>query len=486
MIEEFIKVHDKFSIELKLGFKARMKKNISDFAVNTWIFIPNSLDINPLTYQKTDFYKDLKSNIRLITPVFLLRDIAGKKSLPLQMLETSFKELASNPSRTHRAEYEYHIKMFLSIFKSAVSKSCNHIAENEIVEDKLFLLQEYVDSLLKITKNYRSLKKIINAPTISKELYNYFLFGDEFMSNVVEKESFRLLKSFEKSKDKEISDAKVRLLELIKNEIEYKESTGIPIVDKKDKKRNRELIFRMGLLKKYAENELFLTANKKREGVLTEQIYYSIAAGLAMIFATAVAFSFQQKFGNFTMPFFVALVVSYMLKDRIKELARYYFAHRLGKRYFDHKTRISLKGKEIGWSKEAMDFVTDEKLPVDVLRLRDRSPILEAHNKSFSEKIILYRKLVRIKRNELDNSTQYNTSGIHDIIRYNLSSLITKMDDPEFPLYIPDEESGFKVIRGERIYFLNLVIQMKSEEQLDYKRYRIVFNRNGIMDIERF
>lgn len=486
MIEESIKIHDKFSVELKIGYKARMKKDISDFALNTWIFIPNSLDINPLTYQKTDFYKDLKSNIRLITPVFLLRDIAGKKSFPMQMLETSFTELASNPSRTHRAEYEYHVKMFLSIFKSALGKSCNHIAQNETDEDKVFLIQEYIDSVHKITRNYRSLKKIINAPTISKELYNVFLFGDEFMSNVVEKESFRLLRSLEKSKDKEIVEAKERLIGLIHNEIEYKETTGIPIVDKKDKKRNRELIFRMGLLKKYAENELFLTANKKREGILTEQIYYSIAAGLAMVFATAVAFSFQQKYGNFTMPFFVALVVSYMLKDRIKELARYYFAHRLGKRYFDHKTRISLKGEEIGWSKEAMDFVTDEKLPPDVLRIRDRSTILEAHNKSFSEKIILYRKLVRIRRNELDNNTQYNTSGIHDIIRYNLSSLITKMDDPDFPLFIPDEEAGYKVIQGERIYFLNLILQMKSEEQLEYKRYRVVFNRNGIQDIERF
>lgn len=486
MIEESIKIHDKFSVELKIGYKARKKKDVSDFALNTWIFIPNSLDINLLTYQKTDFYKDLKSNIRLITPVFLLRDIAGKKSVPMQMLETSFQELASNPSRTHRFEYEYHIKMFLSIFKSAVSKSCKHISENESFQDKVFLLKEYLDSLIKTTKNYRSLKKIINAPTISKELYNYFLFGDEFMSNVVEKESFRLLRSLEKSRDKEIIEAKDRLIELIRNEIEYKEASGIPVVDRKDKKRNRDLIFRMGLLKKYAENELFLTANKKREGVLTEQIYYSIAAGLAMVFATAVAFSFQQKYGNFTMPFFVALVVSYMLKDRIKDLARHYFAHRLGKRYFDHKTRISLKGKEIGWSKEAMDFVTDEKLPPDVLRIRGRSPILEAHNKSFSEKIILYRKLVRINRNELDNSTQYNTSGIHDIIRYNLSSLITKMDDPDFPLFVTDEESGFKVIQGERIYYLNLILQMKTEEQLEYKRYRVVFNRNGIQDIERF
>ena len=486
MIEEAIKIHDKFSIELKIGYKARMKKDSSDFALNTWLFIPNSLDINPLTYQKNDFYKDIKSNIRLITPVFLLRDIAGKKSVPLNILESSFKELASNPSRTHRAEYEYHIKMFLSIFKSAISKSSSHIAENETLEDKIFLIQEYLESIHRITKNYRSLKKIINVPTISRELYNYFQFGDEFMSHVIEKESFVLIKNLESLKEKDLSELKESVALLIRNEIAYKETNGIPIIDRKDRRRNQDLIFRMGLLKKFAENELFLNTSKNREGILIEQIYYSIAAGLAMVFATAIAFSFQQKYGNFTMPFFVALVVSYMLKDRIKELARYYFAHRLGKRYFDHKTKISLQGYHIGWSKEAMDFVTDEKLPADVLRIRDRSPVLEAHNRSFSEKIILYRKLVRINRKELDKRTQYNTSGIHDIIRYNLSSLITKMDDPEFPLYVPEENAAFKIIQGERVYYLNLIMQLKSENQLDYHRYRVVFNRNGIRDIERF
>ena len=103
-----------------------------------------------------------------------------------------------------------------------------------------------------------------------------------------------------------------------------------------------------GCWKNMRRSDLFLKASKKKDGVLVEQIYYSIAAGLSMIFATVVAFSFQKKYGNFTMPLFVALVVSHMLKDRIKELMRFYFAHRLGKNYFDRKTTISMNERE--WS----------------------------------------------------------------------------------------------------------------------------------------
>ena len=486
MVEESVKVHDKFSIEIKLGFNARKKHKTSQFAVNMWLFIPNSLDINPLTYGKKDFYRDLKSNIRLTTPVYLLRDIASGMNSPFLLLEESIRRLASNPSRTNTADYVYHIKMFLSILKSALRNEIEHIKSNTIKEDKFFLINEFAISINQITERYRSLRRIINASTISKELLNFYLFGDEFMSNIIEQHAFSLIESFKKNKNKSITLAKEGVLQIIRCETEYKKGMGYPIVEKDEKIKTRELVFRLGLLKKFAENELFLTANKKRDGILVEQMYYSVAAGISMIFATAIAFSFQLKYGNYTIPLFVALVISYMLKDRIKELSRYYFAHKLGKRYFDHKTKINLKETTIGWSKEAMDFIADDKIPDEVLKIRDRSAILEANNRSFSEKIILYRKLVKIFRSHLDSNTQYNTTGINDIIRFNISSYVTKMDDPEFPLFIADENDNISIINGERTYYLNLVMQLNYEQQTDYKRYRVALNRKGILDIESY
>ena len=112
MIEITAKIHDRFSIEFKVGFVVRRKLKENDFAINTWLFIPNSLDINPMTYGKKQFYRDVKSNIRLITPVFLLREIADGSAIPLNNLEKSFQIIASNPTRTAIRDYEYQIKMF--------------------------------------------------------------------------------------------------------------------------------------------------------------------------------------------------------------------------------------------------------------------------------------------------------------------------------------------------------------------------------------
>ncbi|MCC7317122.1 MAG: hypothetical protein IT219_01200 [Bacteroidales bacterium] len=486
MIEENIKIHNRFSIELKLSFLARKKKKVSEYAVNTWIFVPNSLDINPSNYDKSDFYRDLKSNIRLITPVFLLRDIVSAPDSPFVQLEKSFQRLASEPTRTNTTEYEHQIKLFLSIVKSALRDETNHILQMDKAEDTAFLTEALITNLTLILSAYRKLWTIINAPTVSQTLINYYRFGDEFLSNIVEQRCFRLLRNYSLPGETIQNETGKNIYNLIKNELKYKKENNYPSVEKNNNNLNRQLIHRLGLLKKYAEDVLFLSTKRKKEGVISQQIYYSIAAGISMVFATAIAFSFQQKYGNLTMPFFVALVVSYMLKDRIKELARYYFAHKLGNRYFDHKTSISLKNNDIGWSKEAMDFITESKVPQEVLRYRNRSAILEADNRNNNEKIILYRKMVRLNRESLDRCGDYFFSGINDIIRLNVNGMILKMDDPEFLLHHTDKNKSYITIQGEKIYYLNLIMQMKSEEHTAYRRYRVAFNRNGIVDLEFF
>ncbi|MEE4177718.1 MAG: hypothetical protein V2I46_09430 [Bacteroides sp.] len=487
MIESLVKLHDNLTVELKLGYHARKKRKISEFSVNTWFFIPNSLDVNPATYGKGEFYRDLKANIRLSTPVFLLRDIAGEGHSPLHRLQEAFEQLASHPSRTAAEVYEYQIRMFLSILKSALRDEVANIDKNEFSEDKEFLVDGFVSNAASIAAKYRELRRIINVPTIQKSHRNYFLFGDEFMSNLIEYHAFLLVSKLDKLEPPGAESYRRQILDLVHHEIDYKRRIGFRVVSRDQKEDNRELTVRMGLLKKYAESELFVKTNKKRDRIWVEQVYLSLAAGISMVFATAMAFSFQSRFGNLTMPFFVALVISYMLKDRIKELTRYYFAHKLGKWSFDHKTIVGLGRKAIGQVREAMDYISETKVPPEVIKRRDRSPILEANNRINGEQIILYRKHVRLNRQLLDESSLYQINGLVEILRLNLSNLTQKMDNPEVPLFAPDDNAlGYSVIKAEKLYFLNMILQFRYEDQTELKRYRIGFNRNGLKTIENF
>ncbi|MBK8518841.1 MAG: hypothetical protein IPL55_21920 [Saprospiraceae bacterium] len=484
MIEENVKLHDKFSVELKLGFIARKKALKNNFTLNTWIFFPESLDINRFTYSKESFYNDLKSNIRLITPIFLLRDIAERKCPVFENLELSFQQLASQPTRTNKADYEYQIKMFLSILKSSLREEINHIS-NVKDEDIDYLLLHHLEYLHSIMIQYRALYFIINVPTVSNELVEYFNYGDEFMSNLVEYNSFLLLRKFKQRKTTNFEEQRSQLNLFIENELHYKKSKNYLTVERDNKKGNTEIVLKLGVLKKYMESHLFLNTDRQKDGILVEQLLFSLAAGISMVFATFIAFSVQRKFGNFTMPLFVALVVSYMLKDRIKEFTRYYLANKMSTRFFDHKIRISVHEKEVGWAKESMDFIHYKKLPEEVKECRQKFSILQNISRRNSEKAILFRTQMFIDRQALDNSSKYFISGINSIIRLNFTSFLKNMDNPDFPLYYPDAEKDFIIVKGLKLYYINLILQMKSEDQNELVKYRLAINRKGIHSMEK-
>ena len=484
MIEIQVNIHDKFSLEFKVGFLTTgdTKKNI--FRINTWIFVPNSLDINPATYTKTQFYRDVNTNTRLITPIFPLGEIVSGKAIPLLNLQEAFRSLAANPNRTSVAEYEYQIKMFSAIFKSSIRDEFHDLFRVTQPEEIISRTERFESQLSRILSRYRGLKPIVDIPDVPAQTLNYFLFGDEFMSNLYIQRILRLIRYLQSLSEKHYSDRIASLTARMKEEEEYRRKAGYPMGEDESPDHNRTLVFRHGVLKRYIESELFLNARRKKDAVWVEQVYYSLAAGLSMIFATTIAFSFQMKYGNFTMPLFVALVVSYMLKDRIKELMRYYFAHRLGSRYFDNKTTISIKDETIGWSKEGMDFITDNKVPRQVMEIRSRSPLLEAENRISDEKIILYRKMVKIDRKKLDASNRYAIAGIHEIIRLHMNSFTQKMDNPQIPIYVLDKEGMPRITASDKVYYLNLVMQLQHDNRSDYKRYRIVLTRAGIQQIE--
>ena len=483
MIDEQVKQHDKYSAEIKVGFGARKKVRINEFSFNIWLFIPNSLDINRFNYSKTDFYRDLRTNIRLITPVYPLREIIWADNSPLKYIEKAYNAYISQSSRSNADECEYQLKMFISILKSSLRDEVNHIARAKQI-DKEYLVFNFIKNSGIIFEKYKDLFQIINVPKLDSRLQQSYSYCEEFMCNIIEKNCFMLLKGLKKSNKDGFEDYKENILSLVDTIALYKKCRGYESVEEEREGRGKDLVYRLGLLKKYAESHLYLNIKKRRDGVLTEQILYSLAAGISMVFATIIAFSVQQKFGNFTMPLFVALVVSYMLKDRIKEITRYYFAHRMNSRYFDHKISLIINQTSIGWAKESMDFIPDNKVPDEVLKLRNRTPIIDATYGKDSEKVILYRMNMEIDRERLNSISPYYFSGVNTILRFNTYSFLRNMDNPEFPLFIKDSEKGFDIVKGKKRYYINIVIQKQNESQNELIYYRIILNRDGIQGIE--
>ncbi len=477
------KIHDSFTVEFKFGFNC-YKQDINIFNVNTWIFTPYSLDINSQTYHKSHFYRDLRSNIRLITPIHSLSKLKDNSCEPVTLLNYALKLAIENPSIKNLDHFEYNLKMFCAIYKSSLRNDTLKIKFSPN-ENKEILIEKLIIDCKNILFVFRSLyNKMDTIPTleIKEKLINYIQFGDEFISNVTQKQLFRITNNL--NINRILPHLYFRIVDLIQEEIKYRETRGFEVATEDNIKENRDLVFKSGSLKKYVESELFLNVSKKRDAVFMEQLYFSIAAGISMLFATTIAFTFQTKFGNLTIPLFIALIFSYMLKDRIKDLSRFYFAHRLKSKYFDNRTDISINKIKIGWMKEAFDFINSDKVPKRITKIRDRTPILEANNRYAQETTILYRKQYQIDRAIMDLNSEYRVSGINEILRFNLWSYMKKMDDPYVPLYILDKENRYKEIKGAKIYYLNFIMQLKHNNTTNYKRFRVIFNRNGIKEIE--
>lgn len=485
MITIQAKKHDNFSVEFKFGFEGNPEVELHEFAVNTWIFVPNSLDITPQTYGKDQFYRDIKSNVRMITPVYLLRELSNPSSLPFVSLREAFVRLASAPTESNIEHYESEIKMFAAIFKSALRNHSVHTSNAEAVNEVAYLTEDFVKEVSEIIAEYRRLYQLINVPTVEAKLRNYFLFGDEMMSHIIDVQSVRIIKKIDSLDDPLLKKARDGVVALMLREKEYKISQKYEIVEPKETESNRQLVFRYGLLKKYIESDLYIRLNKKRDGFAIEQIYYSLAAGLAMIFATAVAWFAQLKYGNITGPLFIVLVVSYMLKDRIKDLMRYYFAHRLGNKYFDNRAEVRIQNHNVGVVKEGVDFITESKTPHEVMDIRGRSSLVEAENRIFEEKILLYRKRVIINNNELCAVNDYPVKGINEILRFHMHRFIQKMDNPEVPVNTLDDQGNVTTVKVQKIYYINLVMQLVDGEDVSYRRFRVVMTRNGILNVEQ-
>lgn len=429
MIDIKTKIHDAFSIEFKVGLKSRGENHNKNFTVGMWIFVPNSLDINPSTYSKTDFYRDVKSNVRLVIPSFRLDEIAGETAKPRQ-----------NVLNAGADEYDYQLRVFCAIVKSSLRDSAD-------IDDSLF-----AGSVNDILEGFRSFQ-----PT-----HTHSLCG-EFLCNICSQAALNRLAD---GGDKEV------LSELVLKIDRYRKEHGYISVIQGEEENNKNFLYRQGVLKKYVESPFYLRAPKKRDGVIAEQAYYSVAAGLAMLFATVVAWAFQRRFGNLTWPLFIALIISYMMKDRIKELMRYYFAHRVGAKYFDNKANIILKDKKIGTLKEGMDFIPSSKVPQEVLELRNRERNFDAESRVPDEKVILYRKRVTVDRD------------INDIIRLQVSSFLHKMDNPlKDVMVLSDNGEAYKT-PCIRDYHVNIVLQYQQGEEKDFKHFRVFLTRDGIQSIK--
>ncbi|MBD0852204.1 hypothetical protein [Maribacter arenosus] len=481
MIKGKIEIHDKFSVIIDVTYDTISKKKKSKYTTLTYLFLPDSLNINGKTYTGAKFYNDVRLFLKYDTPNYSLEEISSGERFLLNNLAKNTKICIKNSSKENLSRFKNQVKMFAATFSSLLrDETDSFIKRKEISNDETIAFLEKIKLIL---SEFRDIVVLLKNTSLKDAHKNVMFYADEHMSNVVELELMKLFNSF---KNRKIGTNSLELIvALIESEQKYKKQKNY--VSPKDKNVNPEdLLYKRNRLKKYIESVFFLYQDIRKDGALFEQTVLALAAGLAMVFSTAVAFYYQQLYGNFTMPFFIALVVGYMLKDRIKGSVSQLFVSKSHSLFYDYKIKVTNAfDNKIGIIKEKFSFVPLKKLGAKVKKHRQKDMVIGISERSLNEQIIEYKKKVTIYPKKFGNDlTDENIIGLTDITRLNFHRFIQYMDDPKKD-YILVKKGEVYMKAANKVYNINIIQKYYAEEGIEFSRYRVIMNRNGIKRIEK-
>lgn len=484
MIKETIKIHDKFQFEVKMSYELNPEDHQTTYDVDTYFFIPNSLGISQEKYSRADFFNDMQIYIRFKTPVYLLEDLEKEEGEVFASLRKAMTSMVAERSERNRRDYENRLKMLCCIFKATLRDHVDYLYTRKNAQDERILFDKFIRGMREIPKLFRKLRGVVAVPGMEDKLFSIYLFADEYISLLIEQYAFKAIDILD-HRNNGHADWIAALKGMVRAENAYRRDNGYPslVLDDAD---NEIFLYRSSVLKKYMGSILFLSVQRQAEVKLIEHALYAIAAGISMIVATAVAFYCQLRLGNLTLPFFVALVVSYMFKDRIKAVFQQIFSRWIHEHFYDQKERIYYDPKRtIGVCKESVDFCDARRVPDEIRRIRNCDHMTEIENGWVGQTVIRYRRSIELYSPAIRETFQnFPVRTVNDILRFNVSKFLLKMDDPQRSLnYLKDDE--VRSLVAERAYHVNLIMRFSTKSRKAfYKRFRIVLNREGISRLE--
>jgi len=147
-------IHDKYQLEFKSHYRFERQEEQTSYALEIYMFVPNSLDLDHSNYLKHLFYRNLQTYLRFETPRIALRRIVSGKRNPFQSLEECFQKLAADPSSRNIRNYENQLKMFCCVVRKAMSELLNFYSGKMIPRMSITLWRTISHTQQTYSRNY--------------------------------------------------------------------------------------------------------------------------------------------------------------------------------------------------------------------------------------------------------------------------------------------------------------------------------------------
>jgi hypothetical protein len=507
-------IHDRKQFEMKLEYQPAPKDAKSRYLVETFLFLPASLNIDVDTYPRASFYADIHNYIRLKTPVMSFPEMLSDPNSPLVKLERRMESGRLEP----QSELIHEAKMLSCVFRAALRRFDTSVKDHAQrggseasraaaaaaaaagaapASGDPMLISEVNDCQFcveKVLDRFRAWTKKLTAavPQPAERTRASFRLVDEYMSLSVEQFFRKAVADMERlPRSATYIDLRKELMAKVIREETYRRESSLRSVISPTGD-NEEYMQRLAFLKKFCMNILFLYAQRRRGAQGLEEALFAAAAGGAMAFATAVAFVAQQRVPQASFNFFLVLVVGYMFKDRIKEGLRKMLASAARDRLYDRTTVVQnpVTGQEVGLCREKVDYGDPATVPEEINKLRQVDDFVTVSQGELSETVLRYQKQMVLKADELPR-VMGQTAGVTDIVRFNVGHLLHDMDDPEYAIeYVDLEDLSVGRVKGVKSYQVDMAFRFTVDDgdgtKVSTQLVRLVLDRNGIKRMVQF
>ncbi len=487
--EELIHLRDKLQFELKSEFELTKKNKSDTFTQEFYIFIPESLQINPQTYSKEQFYKDETNLVRYKTPTFSFDELLNPANLrsPLNRLKSIIEKM---PFQSQKEIVTEESKLFGNILRSTLrDEVANLIQEmqrkpNQVHKENLNRkIHQLCENVLKTRNEYHKIQTDLIEKSKDLVISRNLEFIDEFLCDTIEYFLSGLLDFLRLSIYSSLSTCDKRICEVL---LEEKRHHLLHYSFPQD---DETTIYRQSLLQKFLMESLQLKSNRIALVQKHGPLIGSVAAGVAML-VYMILFLFVWKTPVLlinSIPFVLSVVIFYILKDRVKEGLKSYYMQRAFRWFPDYRTEIfSQRDKPIGVLTESVFFLAPDQIPKRIKKIRNQGDSLDKLQRH--EAVLFYKREVKLSQNPQRESARRH--HINTLFRLNLRRFLEKASDPT-TIRLDLDPKSLKIIKKEmpKTYHLNIILksiqnQANGEESSELQKYRIIIDKTGIQRVE--
>jgi hypothetical protein len=447
--------------------------------VETYFFVPKSLGLDVHAYPREQFYADVQAYIRFKTPHVSLTGLADAddRRSPLQRARRLVQQANGELDALAPGQISHELRLLGCMVRANLRDTAADIrakidrlddpdAKRVLTQDVRQAIDRLIHDVGVLLGAFRALRPDFLQPKRPAWLGELYEYVDEYLSISVENYFTMVLSGVDARENlrRTLADTRTGLVSRVVAEQRHRSGAGYQSVLDPDGE-NRSYVYRKSALKKFVSSVLFLEIHKEKEGRGITNVIAGVAAAVAMAFSTVAAIWSQGAYGLNSFPFVLAIVISYVFKDRIKEWLRAYFSGLLSRWLYDYSVHIHdpVAGVVVGRCRESFTFLSPSQVPPEIRRRRhaDSRSVLEPESKP--EVVMKYVKDVILLGKRISR-THGRLGDVNDIIRFNFSGFLSRMDEPRqiVATYSP-ELDGVTAVSCPKAYHVNLVMVLTAE-----------------------